>query len=54
VNGRLPAERAICIDNGNVGVVNADGPHKYKNPSTDTRPYRCTLPKLPAVELGKA
>jgi parallel beta-helix repeat protein len=51
VNGRLPAERAICIDNGNVGVVNADGPHKYKNPSTDTRPYRCTLPKLPAIEL---
>ena len=28
---------------------------KYKNPSTDTKPYQCTLDKLPPVVLaGKA
>ena len=51
VNGRLPPDRAICIDNGAIGVMNVDGPNKYRKPSTDTKPYRCTLPKLPAVEL---
>jgi parallel beta-helix repeat protein len=54
VNGRLPADRAICIDNGGIGVVNVDGPNKYKNPSTDTKPYRCTLRSLPVVELPAA
>jgi hypothetical protein len=32
-------------------VINADGPHDYKNPGTDMKPYQCTLPKLPPVAL---
>jgi parallel beta-helix repeat protein len=50
--GNLPpvAER-ICIRNGGVGVLNADGPHKYKNPTTDIKPFECELQKLPPVEL---
>ncbi len=51
VNGKPPADERICIKNGNVGIVNADGPHKYKNPNTDMTPFQCELPKLPPVEL---
>jgi parallel beta-helix repeat protein len=51
VGGKLPPELAICVDNGDIGVLNVDGPNQYKNPSTDGVPYRCQLPKLPAVTL---
>ena len=50
VDGVPPAADRICIQDVS-GVLNADGPHGYKNPSTDTKPYDCTLPKLPAVVL---
>jgi len=52
VNGQPPAAERICIKNGSVTVLNADGPHKYKNPSTDMKAYQCELPKLPPVELA--
>lgn len=48
--GESAADR-ICIKDVS-GVLNADGPHDYKNPTTDTKPYECTLPKLPAVVLA--
>ncbi len=51
VNGQPPPAERICVRNGSVGVLNADRPHKYQNPSTDTRPYQCELPKLPPVTL---
>jgi len=51
VNNLPPAGERICVRNGAVGVLNADGPHKYKNPSTDIKPFECELPKLPPVEL---
>jgi parallel beta-helix repeat protein len=51
VNGLPPAGDRFCIQNGDVGVINADGQHDFKNPSTDTKPYQCTLPKLPPVVL---
>ncbi|HXA47280.1 MAG TPA: parallel beta-helix domain-containing protein [Burkholderiaceae bacterium] len=51
VNGVLPPDQRICIQNGDIGVLNADGPNKYKNPSTDVAPYKCELPKLPAVSI---
>ena len=51
VNGRPPALERICVNNGNAAVFNADAPHKYKNPTMETAPYRCELPKLPPVEL---
>jgi parallel beta-helix repeat protein len=51
VNGNPPATERICIRNGSAVVLNADGPHKYKNPSTDMAAFQCELPKLPAVEL---
>jgi hypothetical protein len=51
VGGLPPAEERLCVQNGDSGVLNADGPHGYKNPTTDTAAYRCELPKLPAVVL---
>ncbi|KWS04520.1 right handed beta helix region family protein [Lysobacter capsici AZ78] len=42
----------ICIRDVS-GVVNADGPGGYKNPSQDTKPYECELPKLPAIDLKR-
>jgi hypothetical protein len=54
VDGKLPSELAICIDNGDAGIVNVDGPGGYKNISTEIEPHRCELPRLPAVELRAA
>ncbi len=51
VNGQPPPAERICIQNGSVGILNADGPHKYKNPNTDMSAFKCELPKLPPVEL---
>lgn len=50
VKGQLPAGQRICIQDG-VGVLNADGPNKYKNPSKDAAPFRCELAKLPPVTI---
>ncbi|HJR72263.1 MAG TPA: parallel beta-helix domain-containing protein [Luteimonas sp.] len=65
LNGRLPdvlwdgyanpkhaGGPQICIE-GASGVLNADGPNKNKSPKSDAAPFKCTLPKLPAVELQK-
>ena len=53
VNGLPPDGDRICIQ-GADGVLNADGPHDYKNPTTDTKAYQCTLPKLAPVVLDPA
>ena len=51
VDGLPPAADRICIRDVN-GVLSADGPHDYKNPSKDMKPFECTLPKLPPVVLN--
>jgi parallel beta-helix repeat protein len=50
VAGKLPAEHRICVQEG-VTVLNADGPHKYKDPSADSTSFRCQLPKLSPVVI---
>ena len=63
LSGRLPdvlwdgyanAKRAqgpqICVE-GASGVLNADGPNKYKNPSLMGDTMRCALPHLPQISL---
>lgn len=35
------------------GVLNADGPGGYRNPSTDMAPFDCQLATLPAIDLGR-
>ena len=51
VNGKLPAELAICVSNGDAAVLNADTEHDNAKPKIDTAGHRCTQPKLPAIEL---
>ncbi|WP_426687264.1 parallel beta-helix domain-containing protein [Rhodanobacter ginsengiterrae] len=51
VDGLPPAADRICLADVS-GVINADGPHDYKNPNKDMKPFECTLPKLPPVVLS--
>ena len=52
VNPRRAEGPQICL-RGVSGVLNADGPGGYKNPSKDASRYDCTLPSLPAVDLKR-
>ena len=54
VEGEMPEKHRICINNGEAGMLDADGPNGYKNPSVMTDGYQCDLPKLPAVKLASA
>ncbi|WP_417483921.1 parallel beta-helix domain-containing protein [Maricaulis salignorans] len=54
VDGALPDDLRICLDNGEAQLVNADGPHDYAAPALATDQHRCTLPRLPAIELASA
>lgn len=54
VDGVMPDDLRICIDNGDVGVLNANGPSGFTEPSTDMTPFQCTLEKLPAIDLGRS
>ena len=49
--GQLPADKRICVQNGDAKVINADGPGHYAHPSMDQSPYACTLPSWPAVKF---
>ena len=42
----------ICLRDVS-GVVNADGPGGYGNPSKDAKAHDCELPRLPAVDLKR-
>jgi parallel beta-helix repeat protein len=53
VDGQPAAGPQICLENVS-GVINADGPNGYDNPTTDITPFQCTLPKLPAISLGRS
>jgi len=54
VDGVMPDALRICIDNGDVGVLNANGPSGFKEPSTDKSPFECRLDKLPEIDLGRS
>ena len=50
-NGNLRSEYAICVDNGDVQILNADLANGSDNISTDGAAYRCTHEKLLPVAL---
>ena len=52
VDGKPAGGPQICLRDVN-GVINADGPGGYKNPSKDAKQFACELPRLPAVDLGR-
>ncbi len=55
VDGKMPDDLRICINNGDLEVLNADGPNKYDNPRAEAASmYACDLPKLPAINLELA
>lgn len=51
VGGQLPEVLRLCVDNGDAGIVNVDAANDFKNISTDMAPHRCSLKKLPQIEL---
>lgn len=54
VDGQMPANSRICINNEGVMLINADGQGGYKNPSKDMESHKCDLPKLSPVSLSLA
>lgn len=52
VDGQPASGPQICLEDVS-GVINADGPNGYDNPNTDMTPFRCSLPKLPAIDLRR-
>jgi parallel beta-helix repeat protein len=45
------AEERLCVDATASGVLNADGPHKYKDPKVISDALRCKLAPLSPVTL---
>jgi hypothetical protein len=48
------AEERLCVDATASGVLNADGPNKYKSPRLVSDSLRCKLAPLPPVTLKAA
>jgi len=48
------AEERLCVDATASGVLNADGPHKYKDPKVVSEALRCKLAPLSPVTLATA
>lgn len=51
VDGALPEDLKLCVQNEGVEVLNVDAPHEYKNPALVTADANCAHEKLPAVAL---
>jgi parallel beta-helix repeat protein len=53
-NGNLQAQYAICVDNGDAEVLNADLDNGSENIVVGAAQHDCQLERLPAVELPLA
>ncbi len=51
-NGRLPAEYAICIENGDIQVLNVDTENGFSNPRIGTDGHNCSHEKLAPISLA--
>ena len=51
VDGKLPEDLKLCIENEGVGIINVDLQGGYKNISTDISAHNCSLKKLPQIVL---
>jgi parallel beta-helix repeat protein len=51
VDGVLPEELRLCVDNGEVEILNIDEPGGNQNPRLVTDEHRCRHDPLPPVEL---
>ena len=52
VDGALPDNLKLCVQNGDAKVLNADAPNEFKNPAlAEEGAHDCAHEKLPAVAL---
>ncbi|WOX06616.1 parallel beta-helix domain-containing protein [Microbulbifer pacificus] len=51
VDGKLPDDLKLCIENEGVGIINVDVMNNYKNITTDVTQHHCSLKKLPQIVL---
>ncbi|WGL18125.1 right-handed parallel beta-helix repeat-containing protein [Microbulbifer bruguierae] len=51
VDGKLPDELKLCIENEGAGIINVDLQGGYKNITTDISAHQCSLKKLPQIVL---
>jgi parallel beta-helix repeat protein len=51
VEGKLPEDLRICVENDGAEVVNVDGPNANKAPRLVASELACALPRLPEVRL---
>lgn len=51
-SGHLKPEYAICIDNGDAGIINIDAGNNYANIRTDASQHQCQHDKLAPIELS--
>jgi parallel beta-helix repeat protein len=51
-NGHLTPEYAICVDNGDAGILNADLGNDSDNITTDRTQHQCQHEKIAPVSLG--
>jgi parallel beta-helix repeat protein len=51
-NGHLTPEYAICVDNGDAGILNADLGNDSDNITTDPTQHQCQHEKIAPVSLG--
>jgi len=52
VDGVLNPEFAICLGDEDTGIINLDNGNDNKNLTSDGTNHKCTLEKLPAIQLG--
>ena len=52
VDGVIAKENRICVENGDIQMLNADAPNKFKNPAlVDMGAHTCALEKLEPVSF---
>ena len=51
-NGQLLPEYAICVSQGEDGVMNVDSPNGFSNPTLGLDGHSCELPRLSPISLA--
>ncbi|MFN3960453.1 MAG: parallel beta-helix domain-containing protein [Parvularculaceae bacterium] len=52
IDGKLPDDLRICVENDGAELINVDGPNGNKAPRLAAGEHACSLPRLPEVTLA--
>lgn len=52
IDGKLPDDLRICVENEGAELINVDGPNGNKAPRLAAAEHACSLPRLPEVTLA--